>query len=189
MTEAFNARVAACVARHAAAVAEVAAARAAVTAATTAATAAQTARTAGQRVALGVQQKAHKDIAGIVSMCLATVFDEPYGLTIDFVRRRGRTEAVLGFLKRGHRVDPLTAAGGGAVGVAALALRLASLVLARPPGRLLLVTDEPLANLHAPRYRKRARALVEALAAQMGVQFVVVTGEPEFEIGKVVRLC
>src|SRR5688500_13049118 len=94
-----------------------------------------------QHLAQAVQQKAHQRIAEVVSSCLATVFEDPYQLHIQFERKRGRTEAHLKFVRRGLEVDPLTASGGGAVDVAAFALRVACLVLHRPRLSRILILD------------------------------------------------
>lgn len=140
-----------------------------------------------QEVARAVQEKAHHQIADVVTQSLAAVFDEPYTFRIVFEQKRNRTEASLVFERGGQLVDPMTAAGGGVVDVAAFALRLSCLLLSRPPLRRLLVLDEPFRFVSAE-YRPRVRKLVEALASDFGVQFLMVTHMPELECGKVIRL-
>lgn len=140
-----------------------------------------------QQVAAGIQQKAHEQIASVVTRCLQAIFDEPYEFRIHFERKRGRTEARLAFYRGGHEIDPMTASGGGVVDVAAFASRLACLMLARPKVRRLLVLDEPFKFLSVE-YRPRLRELLLSLAKEMGVQIVLVTHMPELEIGRVVDL-
>ena len=140
-----------------------------------------------QVVAKAVQEEAHDRIASVVSQCLEAVFDEPYQFEIDFEMKRGRTEASLFFVRGDISVDPMTASGGGVVDVAAFALRLACMVLLRPPVRRLLVLDEPWKHLSSE-YRPRMRELVETLSKEMGVQFIIVTHSNEFKIGKVISL-
>lgn len=140
-----------------------------------------------QDVAQAVQQEAHQQIAGVVSRCLAQVFDNPYEFDIIFDRKRGRTEARLVFRRGGLEVDPLTASGGGVVDVAAFALRLACLVLSRPQVRPLVVLDEPFKFVSA-QYRDRVRSMLEQLADDMGVQFLMVTHIPELVCGHVVQV-
>ena len=48
-----------------------------------------------QGVARNVQEKAHHQIASIVTECLAAVFDDPYEFKILFEEKRGKTEARL----------------------------------------------------------------------------------------------
>lgn len=139
-----------------------------------------------QHVAQQIQQKAHAKIASVVSDCLKAVFDEPYRFKINFERKRGRTEARLTFERAGHELNPASGAGGGVIDVAAFALRLACLMLARPARRRLLVLDEPFKNVHSPIYRERVRLMLETLSEKMGVQIVMSTGIEEFQIGKVV---
>jgi DNA repair exonuclease SbcCD ATPase subunit len=140
-----------------------------------------------QTTAQLVQRNVHRRIADVVSRCLATVFEEPYRFRIHFERKRGRTEARLAFYRDGRELDPKSASGGGVIDVAAFALRLACLMLARPRRRKLLVLDEPLRHLSAE-YLPRARQLLLALAKDFGVQIVMVTHQRGLNVGKVVEL-
>lgn len=140
-----------------------------------------------QHVAQAVQQKAHDQIAEVVSRCLSAVFDEPYIFRIHFERKRGRTEARLIFERDGMEVDPMTASGGGVVDVASFALRLSCLMLNKPPLRRVLILDEPFKYVSED-YRERVRELLETLAREMKVQFVVVTHIQELKTGTVVEV-
>lgn len=127
-----------------------------------------------QTIAAETQARAHSAIAAVVSRCLTAVFDEPYTFKIDFERKRGKTEARLYFVRDGIEIDPLTAAGGGVVDVAAFALRLACILLHRPQLRPLMVLDEPFRFVSA-NYLPRVRDLIDGLADEFGVQFVIVS--------------
>lgn len=140
-----------------------------------------------QAVAETVQAEAHDRIAGVVTRCLAAVFDKPYEFQIRFERARGRTEARLVFVRDGQELDPLDASGGGVVDVAAFALRLSSLMLARPACRRVVVMDEPFKFVSVGR-RDRVRAMLESLAEDLDVQFVMVTHMDELRCGTIVEL-
>lgn len=140
-----------------------------------------------QMIAQGVQQQAHERIAGVVTKCLASVFDEPYQFRISFEQKRGRTEARLEFVRDGRVQDPLTASGGGAIDVAAFALRLSCLLLAKPPLRRVLVLDEPFKFVSAE-YRSRVRLMLDSLSKELKVQFIMVTHIPELKTGNVIEL-
>ena len=140
-----------------------------------------------QQIAQDVQQRAHNQIASVVSKCLRAVFDEPYEFRINFEKKRGRTEAQLEFVRDNQGTDPLTAAGGGVVDVAAFALRIACLVLSRPVLRKVVVLDEPFRFLSVE-YRNRVSDLLVQLSQDMNIQFVMVTHMKELEVGKVYRL-
>jgi len=148
---------------------------------------AESARKLLQGVASTVQQKAHGQIASVVSRCLEAVFDDPYEFRVVFAEKRGRTEADMQFVKGGNLVDPMTASGGGVVDVAAFAARLARLMLSRPARRRLLVLDEPFRFVSRD-LRPRVRELMETLSSEMEVQFVLVTHDPQLAVGKVVEL-
>lgn len=140
-----------------------------------------------QHVAQRVQQKAHDQIAGVVSKCLEAVFDEPYSFKIHFERKRGKTEARLTFERDGFEVDPMTASGGGVVDVAAFALRLSCLLLTRPPVRKIMILDEPFRFVSSD-LRDRVRILIEDLSKEMGVQFFIITHMNQLRTGKIIQL-
>lgn len=167
--------------RHRAEKAELAAAKARLAAV-------KEARALAQAAAQAVQEAAHAQVADIVTRSLAAVFpDSPYEFQIRFEAKRGRTEAKLVFVRDGLEVDPVSAAGGGVVDVASLALRLSALLLSRPPCRRLVVLDEPLKHLSGE-YRPAAKRLIETLAAELDFQFVIVTHSAGLRAGKVVEL-
>lgn len=140
-----------------------------------------------QLVAQTVQQQAHERIAGVVSRCLSAVFDEPYEFKVLFEQKRGRTEARLVFMQGEEEVDPMTAAGGGVVDVAAFALRLSALMLSRPPLRRVLLLDEPFRFVSVC-YRERVRRLLEELSKELGVQFIMITHMEELKTGTIIEL-
>ncbi len=141
-----------------------------------------------QTTAHAIQQEAHSRIAGVVTRCLKAVFgDDAYEFQIKFEQKRGRTEARLIFERNGLEIAPLGAAGGGAVDVAAFALRLAALMLQRPPQRRCLVLDEPFRFL-SKEYRPVIRELLLELAEELEMQFIVVTHDTEMACGTVVRI-
>ena len=140
-----------------------------------------------QQVALQVQTQAHDRIAGVVSRCLEAVFDEPYTFKLIFETKRGKTEARLIFERDGLEVDPMTAAGGGVVDVAAFALRLSCLMLSRPPLRRLIALDEPFRFVHEA-YRDRMSSLLQTLSKEMDVQILMVTHIREMVSGEVLQV-
>ena len=116
------------------------------------------------------------------------VMQPAYDFRIEFVKRRNKTEADLYFERDGNRYE-YGQVGGGVLDVAAFALRLASLVLRRPPVRKVLVLDEPAKMLSEKGGNlERFRDLLETLANETGFQFIIVSHNPKLEIGKVVRL-
>lgn len=152
----------------------------------------EAARVVIQEVSEALQQEAHAAIANVVSLCLSAIFDNPYRFSVRFDKKRGKTEAVLLFERDGLVLDdPLYQAGGGATDVAGFALRLACLVLRRPPLRRLLVLDEPFKNIRGREYKKRVRALLERLAEDFGVQFIIcadIEAYPELALGHIVEV-
>lgn len=141
-----------------------------------------------QEAAAAVQESAHKQIASVVTRCLKAVFGEDaYEFVIRFERKRGKTEARLLFTRDGVDIDPVSASGGGVVDVAAFALRVAALVLARPRRRRLMCLDEPF-KFVSKDYRPAVRALMETLARELDMQFVVVTHDDALQFGSVVEL-
>lgn len=82
------------------------------------------------------------------------------------------------YVKRnGNRVDPIVAAGGGAVDVAAFALRVASWSMQRPRSRNLLILDEPFVRLKGEKANLRSLKLLETISQRLKLQMLVVADE------------
>lgn len=139
-----------------------------------------------QELAKTVQQRAHTQIARVVTRCLKAVFQEDIEMAIIFEPARGRTQARLVYFKDGNEIEPSTTSGG-VLDVASLALRLIVLVLSLPATDKVLVLDEPFKMVDANN-SPRVAALIETLAQEMGVQFVLITHNQNLQIGKVIRL-
>ena len=140
-----------------------------------------------QHVAATCQNRVHKQICEVVTVCLAAIFDEPYTFLIRFVNKRGRTEAVPVFVRDGEEVVDIDDIGGGVVDIACFALRLAAVVSSLPPIRRLLVLDEPY-RFVSKKLRPKVAAMLEAFSKQMKCQIVLTTHEDELQIGKVIRI-
>jgi len=141
-----------------------------------------------QQVAQLIQQQAHNQIAAVVTRCLVTVFEDDYGFEIHFEKKRGRTEANLILTKDGNEIEnPLNSDSGGVVDIAAFALRLSCLVLAKPRQRRFLAMDEPFKFVSAE-YRENVKMLLEGLAEDFDLQIIMVTHVQELVCGKIIRL-
>jgi len=141
-----------------------------------------------QTVSQSVQEKAHKQISGVVASCLESVFGDEYSFRIDFVPKRGRTEAQLVLVNQGQDVlDPLNEDSGGVADVASFALRIACIILAKPNVRKLVVLDEPF-KFVSEEYRPAIIEMIERLSEDFDIQFIMVTHISDLQIGKVVRL-
>lgn len=141
-----------------------------------------------QHWAQAVQQQAHQRISTVVTSCLQAVFpDDPYTFSIAFERKRGRTEATLQFERAGMVVNPIDAAGGGVVDVAAFALRIACLVLHRPKLARVVILDEPFRFVSA-QYLPNVRAMLEQLSEDLKLQIIMATHIEELSIGKVIAI-
>lgn len=148
---------------------------------------AQAAQALVQEVAQHVQQQAHVRISAIVSKCLAAVFDEPYEFKVNFLQKRGKTEAEIVFVRDGHELRPTENAGLGVCDVAAFALRAAALCLSRPQKRRVLILDEPFKHLSV-NFRERVAEMVDMLSNELDIQFIMTTHYEEHHLGKVVKL-
>ena len=73
------------------------------------------------------------------------------------------------------------------VDVAAFALRVACLLLHRPPLSRIVVIDEGFKFVSA-QYRSNVREMLENLSKDLGIQIIQVTHMEELETGKVIRL-
>lgn len=140
-----------------------------------------------QEVAKNVQEDVHRKVCGIVTRCLEVIFDDPYTFTIQFDKKRSKTEARILLCRDGQEYDPAKSVAGGVIDVVSFALRLVSVVLSRPQLRQVLILDEPFKHLSAE-YRERVGILLQELNEKMGIQFILITHHSELEIGKVITI-
>lgn len=134
------------------------------------------ARKIAREVGLKTQQQLQYHISDIATMALDAIFHEPYQLVAEFVERRNKLECDLMFEKSGERVDPLSASGGGAVDVAAFALRIASWTMENPRSRPTIILDEPLKYVSVD-LQEKASMMLKEISDRLGIQFIIVTHE------------
>ena len=127
---------------------------------------------------LKTQQALAFHVSDITSLALQSVFEDPYDLVVDFVQRRNKTECDLYFERNGDYMEPMEASGGGAVDVAAFALRVASWSMQRPRTRPVIVLDEPMRFLSTD-LQPKASEMLKQLSERLGLQFIIVTHEQE----------
>ena len=127
-----------------------------------------------QTVAEQTQAQLQYKISELVTLALSAVFDDPYEFKAEFVQRRNKTECDLWFVRRGNKVKPINASGGGAVDVAAFALRLSLWTMQKPRTRALMILDEPFKNISAD-LQYKASAMLRELSEKLGMQFLIVT--------------
>ena len=135
-----------------------------------------------QHVAQATQEQLQYFISDMVSAAIEAIFpDDDYQFFLEFVQRRGRTEADL-FLAdaKGNRIKPSDAEGGGLVNVVALALRAALWSLTKS-SRPVLILDEPVHFLHSRDAHAKVAELLKTLSERLGLQIIMVTGEDESE--------
>ena len=141
-----------------------------------------------QAIAAEMQSVVHEKISNIVTLCLASVFDEPYKFHIHFDKKRNRTEARIVFTRDGQEFDPKTECGGGVVDVAAFAMRLPAIILKKPTQRRLIVLDEPFRFVSKKAYTLRLKQMLERLATEFKIQFLIITHESDLQSGSVFNL-
>jgi len=138
------------------------------------------AQTVFQMVAQQTQQELEFKISDLVTMALEAVpFSERYSLHLEFIQRRGRTEADLYLTgSSGNKVKILDAAGGGVANVVAFALRVSLWALSKS-SRSTLVFDEPFPFLRTKEAHAKVGQLLRDLSSRLGLQIIMITGEVE----------
>jgi DNA repair exonuclease SbcCD ATPase subunit len=131
-----------------------------------------------REVGLKTQQQLQYHIGDITSMALDSVFEDPYELKVNFVQRRNKTECDLTFVRDGFEIDPIDAAGVGAIDIASFSLRIASWSMMYPRTRNTIILDEPFRFL-STNYQERASQMIKELSQKLGLQFIIVTHEEE----------
>jgi len=134
------------------------------------------AREVVKQAGLKTQQALAFHISDITSLALQAVFSDPYNLSVNFVQRRNKTECDLLFERNGEEVDPMDASGGGAVDVAAFALRVASWSMQAPRTTNCIVLDEPMRFLSTD-LQPKASEMMQQLSKKLKLQFLIITHE------------
>jgi DNA repair exonuclease SbcCD ATPase subunit len=130
------------------------------------------------QVAQDTQNQLSYRIGDITTLALDSVFPNPYSLSMEFVTRRNKTECDLFFIRNGNICDPIAGSGGGAVDIAALALRVASWAVRRPRNNNVLLLDEPLSHLSA-NLRPQASQMIRTLSQNIKLQIIMVSHAEE----------
>ena len=130
-------------------------------------------------VAKMTQEELQYHLSDLVSLAMSSIFSDPYRLAVDFVSRRGKVELDLNFEKDGNLVDPMTSTGGGAVDVAALALRFSAWTLRTPRTRPVILMDEPLKWLKGSDLPLRGSEMIREISRRLGLQIITVSHDPE----------
>lgn len=126
-------------------------------------------------VAQMTQANIGKHISDLVSLALASVWDHPYKFVIDFVQKRGNTEAELYFVAKENKFEPLAAGAGGNADVASVALRFALWSLSR--SQPVFILDEPFRNLHGVAVNEKASSMLNELSHELGLQIIMAASE------------
>ena len=127
-----------------------------------------------QHVSKETQSMLEYRISELVTLALASVFDNPYEFKIKYETKRNKTEASLWFVREGEYVHPLDAAGGGVVDVASFALRVTLWSIASPKTDNVIVLDEPFKMLSQDLQYKAGKMLKE-ISDKLGLQFIMVS--------------
>ena len=130
-------------------------------------------------VAKTTQEELQYHLSDIVSLAMSGVFPDPYSLIVDFISRRGKVEVDMDFEKGGHLCDPLSSSGGGAVDIAALALRFSSWALRHPRTRPIIILDEPMKWLKGGELPVRGAEMIREISQKLGLQIIMVSHDPE----------
>jgi len=127
-------------------------------------------------IGLHTQQQLQFHISDITSIALESVFDDAYRLEIEFIQRRNKTECDVYFVRGEHRINPLLASGGGAVDIAAFALRIALWSLSSRLSNVIIL-DEPM-RFVSEDLREKASSMIKEVSKKLDIQFIIVTHDP-----------
>lgn len=131
-----------------------------------------------KQVGLMTQKQLEYHLTEQASLAMEAVFDDPYQLKVEFQEKRGKTEVEILFKRRDMEFPPIGSAGGGAIDVASLALRIAYWAMRQDKKiRPLLLLDEPFSQLKGEEANRRALAIIQEISNQLGLQIIMVSDE------------
>jgi DNA repair exonuclease SbcCD ATPase subunit len=121
-----------------------------------------------------IQTKLQYHISDLSSSILQSVFEEDYEVILEFVKRRGKTEADIKIKKNGFVMNPKDSASGGERDLISFALRLVSWSLQKPKSRNVMLLDEVFKNLSVE-YQDNAGEMLKEISSKLGVQIIMIT--------------
>ena len=130
-------------------------------------------RSVFQEAGTRTQQRIENHISQIVSTALASIWDDPYEFELEFVIKRGKTEANIWFVRNDAKFSPMDTAGGGAIDVASMALRIAAWSINKNT-RPIIILDEPFKNL-SENLQDRAASMLRMLSEKLDLQIIMVS--------------
>jgi DNA repair exonuclease SbcCD ATPase subunit len=131
-----------------------------------------------KQVGLMTQKQLEYHLTEQASLAMEAVFDDPYQLKVEFQEKRGKTEVEILFKRRDMEFPPIGSAGGGAIDVASLALRIAYWAMRQDKKiQPLLLLDEPFSQLKGEEANRRALAIIQEISNQLGLQIIMVSDE------------
>ena len=133
------------------------------------------ARAVVQHIAKNTQQELEFHVSNVVNLALSSVFSDPYEFIVKFVDRRGKTECDLLFKKKDEEFNPMTTVGGGALDIAAFALRC--VFWSFNESRSVIILDEPFRFVSVDLQEKCSYMLKE-LSKKLGLQIIMISHLP-----------
>ena len=138
------------------------------------------AQTIIQNVAQLTQSKLEYHVSELGTLALASVFNDPFRLKVDFVLRRNRTEADIWFVSAaGHKVPPYSLGCGGEIDMASFALRPSIWSLSPVRTASVLFLDEPLKWLKGENLPELGAAVIKEVSVKLGLQMILISHIPE----------
>lgn len=127
-------------------------------------------------VAQATQRQIEYQISDLATTAMASVFPDPYEMKLSFELKRNRSEAQLRFMRGDKIVNPMEASEGGAVDVAAFALRVSLWLMKRRQLRNTIIMDEPF-RFVSPKLHPVVGDMLKAIShnPKIRVQLLVVT--------------
>jgi len=113
-------------------------------------------------------------IEEVVTLALNTVFGDEYKFCIEYVLKRGKSEATLIVIKNGLKLSPGEETGGGIVDTVALGLRMALWSLREPRSVSTFVLDEPGTSV-SESLRPKFGEMLKKLSQMLGIQMLIIS--------------
>jgi hypothetical protein len=131
-----------------------------------------------QTAAEVTQRQLQHRISEVITLALASIFEDPYTFRAEFTQKRNNVECDLFFERSGELIKPLDDGGFGASDVASLALRFS--VWKDSGTRPVLFFDEAFRNL-SKKYRNAASVMLKMLSEKLGVQVIMISHIEEMQ--------
>jgi DNA repair exonuclease SbcCD ATPase subunit len=130
-------------------------------------------------VSRNTQQRFKDRVETLITLAIQSVFERPFKFKLNMEMARNKFSCFPVVEEEGNEYIPSEEMGGGILDIISFAFRIVLWSLKSPRSRSLFILDEPMKFVGKDELLQRAVMMIKEISERMGLQFVIVTHEPQ----------